>query len=168
MMFPHPFRAKGGAKKVSLRALPAALLAPTCAAGTAAAAAAGPDPVPPWQVQVAQAQQLQVEQPQPSSSDDAKKTEPDQPPATSAPADSRLIAGGQRLYKDYCQRCHGMNMVSPGGAFFDLRTFPVDQKPRFFNSVTHGKRAMPAWGGTLKSEEIESLWAYVSNRGVMP
>jgi len=59
-------------------------------------------------------------------------------------------------------------MVSTGGGFFDLRTFPVDQKPRFVSSVTNGKRAMPAWGGVLKAEEIESLWAYVSSGGAMP
>lgn len=51
-------------------------------------------------------------------------------------------------------------MADPEGAF-DLRTFPHEQHPRFVNSVTNGKNSMPAWGGILKPEDIESLWAYV-------
>ena len=89
-------------------------------------------------------------------------------PAESAPADPQEVEKGRRTYRDLCQKCHGLNMVSTGGGFFDLRTFPLDQKPRFVNSVTNGKRAMPAWGGVLKAEEIESLWAYVSTGGAGP
>jgi mono/diheme cytochrome c family protein len=51
-------------------------------------------------------------------------------------------------------------MADPEGAF-DLRTFPHDQRARFVNSVTNGKNSMPPWGGLLKPEEIEELWAYV-------
>lgn len=80
-----------------------------------------------------------------------------------APADPALAQKGRGLYKDFCQKCHGLNMVSPGGAFFDLRTFPLDDKPRFLASVTNGKRAMPAWGGVLKEGDIETLWAYVTS-----
>ncbi len=57
-------------------------------------------------------------------------------------------------------------MADPEGAF-DLRTFPHDQHERFVNSVTHGKNSMPGWGGALKPEEIEALWAYVV-AGVKP
>ena len=78
-------------------------------------------------------------------------------------ADPDQIAQGQQLYKAFCQKCHGINMVSPGGAFYDLRTFPHGEKPRFINSVTNGKRAMPAWGALIKPAEIELLWAYVSS-----
>jgi len=59
-----------------------------------------------------------------------------------------------------CSPCHGAHMADPEGAF-DLRTFPHDQHSRFFNSVTNGKNSMPPWGGLLKPEEIEELWAYV-------
>lgn len=81
-------------------------------------------------------------------------------PAAAEPA---TIERGKGLFKDNCQKCHGIDMVSPGPPFFDLRTFPHDQKDRFVQSVTHGKRAMPAWGTILKPDEIESLWAYVSS-----
>jgi mono/diheme cytochrome c family protein len=91
-------------------------------------------------------------------------TEPSTSPAASPP-DPQLVEKGRRTYRDFCQKCHGLNMVSAGGGFFDLRTFPPDQKSRFVISVTNGKRAMPAWGNVLKADEIESLWAYVSSAG---
>lgn len=57
-------------------------------------------------------------------------------------------------------------MVNPGTVSFDLRKFPEDEKPRFLNSVTHGKNnRMPAWGDLLKTDEMEALWAYVMTRG---
>ena len=93
------------------------------------------------------------------------------PPAAKAtapagpPPDPVAVDKGRRLYKDLCQKCHGVDMVSPGGSFFDLRTFPPDDKLRFVESVTHGKRAMPAWGGVLKPAEVDLLWAYVSSGG---
>jgi cytochrome c55X len=74
------------------------------------------------------------------------------------------VAQGSRLYTSYCARCHGLNMAS-NGATFDLRTFPKDQRERFERSVTKGLRAMPAWGSTLKPDEVEALWLYVSSGG---
>jgi mono/diheme cytochrome c family protein len=85
------------------------------------------------------------------------------PSAPSAPADSVLVEKGRGMYRDYCQKCHGLNMVSPGGGFFDLRTFPHDDKARFVNSVTNGKRAMPAWGAVLRPGDIDTVWAYISS-----
>lgn len=85
------------------------------------------------------------------------------PAVVLAPADPAKVSTGTQLFKDYCQKCHGIDMVSPGPPFFDLRTFPHDEKPRFVASVTQGKRAMPAWGPIIKPAEIESLWAYVSS-----
>ena len=84
-------------------------------------------------------------------------------PEAMSPADPDQVAQGQQLYKGFCQKCHGIGLVSPGGAFFDLRSFPHDDKARFINSVTNGKRAMPAWGALIKPDEIESLWAYVAS-----
>lgn len=80
------------------------------------------------------------------------------PPAT----DAERIGAGKNLYTNYCARCHGLNMATASGAVFDLRTFPKDGKARFVESVTKGKGAMPAWGGTLKENEIDLLWAFVS------
>ncbi len=71
---------------------------------------------------------------------------------------------GKTMYKQLCLRCHGPEMVAGNNAF-DLRTFPLDDRARFFNSVTNGKRAMPPWKGILSEDEIGILWAYVGTRG---
>ncbi|WP_051243208.1 c-type cytochrome [Azohydromonas australica] len=85
------------------------------------------------------------------------------PVASNVDVDLSLADKGHGMYKSFCQKCHGLDMVTPGGGFFDLRTFPLDDKPRFINSVTNGKRAMPAWGAVLKPGDIDALWAYVAS-----
>ncbi len=70
------------------------------------------------------------------------------------------IKKGAAQYAQTCAPCHGPRMADPEGAF-DLRKFPHDQKTRFINSVTNGKASMPPWGGLLKPDDIEALWAYV-------
>ena len=69
---------------------------------------------------------------------------------------------GRKLYVSSCTRCHGINLVT-NGIGFDLRTFPPGEKERFVRSVTNGKGAMPAWGGTLKLEQIDLVWAYIGS-----
>jgi cytochrome c55X len=76
------------------------------------------------------------------------------PPAPTAEA-------GRKVYTSFCTRCHGINLVVTGSAYFDLRTFPPGDKERFVRSVSKGLRAMPAWEGTVKPEQIESLWLYL-------
>jgi mono/diheme cytochrome c family protein len=73
---------------------------------------------------------------------------------------AKQISAGAAIYARNCSPCHGAHMAEPEGAF-DLRTFPHDQHSRFVDSVTNGKNSMPPWGGLLKPEEIEELWAYV-------
>ena len=70
------------------------------------------------------------------------------------------IQKGAALFARHCATCHGIRMRNPEWAF-DLRNFSHDAHTRFVNSVSHGKSAMPPWGGLLKTEEIEALWAYV-------
>ncbi len=84
------------------------------------------------------------------------------PPAAAAPAEAS-VALGRRAYTSYCARCHGLNLVVSGSAFYDLRTFPKTDKERFTRSVLKGWRAMPAWEGTIKPEELESIWLYVGS-----
>ena len=71
------------------------------------------------------------------------------------------IAAGAKLYADNCAVCHGPNMVEPGGGFFDLRTFPPNQRSRFMNSVSNGKNSMPPWKSVLSQDQIGTLFAYV-------
>ena len=70
------------------------------------------------------------------------------------------VEAGRKLYVSACQRCHGIELVT-NGIGFDLRTFPQGEKKRFVRSVTEGVRAMPAWGPTLKPEQLDLLWTYV-------
>jgi len=72
-------------------------------------------------------------------------------------------ADGRRAYMSFCVRCHGIELVSSSSAYFDLRTFPKADKERFVRSVAKGIRAMPAWEGTLKPEQIDAIWAYVGS-----
>ena len=67
---------------------------------------------------------------------------------------------GADTYARHCSPCHGARMKNPEGAF-DLMTFPKDGESRFQTSVSKGKNSMPPWGGLLKPEEIDALWAYV-------
>lgn len=69
---------------------------------------------------------------------------------------------GRKTYTSYCARCHGFNLVMVTGTF-DLRHFPQDDKERFVRSVSKGLRAMPAWEGLVKPEEIDAIWAYIGS-----
>lgn len=80
-----------------------------------------------------------------------------------APADAAaLVETGRKTYTSFCTRCHGIRLASTGLGF-DLRTFPRDDKARFVRVVTSGVRAMPAWGGVLKPEDIDAIWAYMGS-----
>jgi cytochrome c55X len=76
------------------------------------------------------------------------------------PASALAVEAGRKLYISSCQRCHGIDLAT-SSIGFDLRTFPHDDKERFRHSVTNGVRAMPAWGATLKPEQIDLLWTYI-------
>jgi len=72
------------------------------------------------------------------------------------------IDQGREVYEDFCQTCHGRDMISPGLVTFDLRKFPKDDPARFRGSVLDGKgTAMPAFRGRISDEEVNLLWAYV-------
>src|SRR5258708_39966369 len=72
---------------------------------------------------------------------------------------SEQIRHGAETFAEYCAPCHGERMSNP--ELFNLKTFPPDQRSRFINSVTNGKKAMPPWRGQLQSADIEALWSYV-------
>ena len=72
------------------------------------------------------------------------------------------IDQGREVYEEFCQACHGRDMVSSGAVTFDLRKFPKDDAARFRGSVLTGKGpAMPAFEGRISDEEVTLLWAYV-------
>jgi mono/diheme cytochrome c family protein len=72
------------------------------------------------------------------------------------------IDQGREVYEEFCQTCHGRDMVSSGAVTYDLRKFPKDDGNRFRSSVLKGKGpAMPAFEGRISDEEVTLLWAYV-------
>jgi mono/diheme cytochrome c family protein len=70
------------------------------------------------------------------------------------------VSKGAQLYEAHCQSCHGSRLANPPWAA-DLRTFPREDRARFVDTVTYGKRGMPPWDDVLKPGDIEALWAYV-------
>lgn len=84
------------------------------------------------------------------------------PAASAQEAAADKVEAGRKLYISACQRCHGINLVT-SGIGFDLRTFPQHDKERFLRVVTNGLRAMPAWGGNLKPEQMELIWTYIGS-----
>jgi cytochrome c55X len=88
------------------------------------------------------------------------------PAPTDPAADAAQVQRGKQLYANHCSHCHGFNMVSAGNVTFDLRTFPHDQRDRFFESVTNGRdNRMPPWGDVLTQDDIGDIWAYVLTGG---
>ncbi len=88
------------------------------------------------------------------------------PTASKDALDPAQVQRGKELYAERCSHCHGFNMVSAGDVTYDLRTFPHDQRERFFESVTNGKdRLMPPWGDVLTQEEIGDIWSYIRTGG---
>ena len=71
------------------------------------------------------------------------------------------VKRGAAVYALNCSPCHGPRLYGEESAF-DLRNFPRSERERFITSVTRGKNQMPPWGGLIKPEEIEALWAYVA------
>jgi mono/diheme cytochrome c family protein len=75
---------------------------------------------------------------------------------------SETVAAGRKTYTSLCARCHGLNLVT-SGIGYDLRTFPKGDKERFVRSVNKGVRAMPAWEGVIKPDQIDAVWAYIGS-----
>lgn len=117
-------------------------------------------PVPQF-LKEGRAQEKAQEEPKPAPPEPSPSASDEDPPLAPVSVDPALVKAGSERYNLYCFKCHGLNMVNQGGGSFDLRTFPIHNKERFFNSVTNGKRTMPAWGAVLKKDDIEALWNYV-------
>jgi len=85
------------------------------------------------------------------------------PPALAQqPAGASQAERGREVYEQYCQTCHGPDMVNPGTASSDLRRFPPEARNRFNDSVLNGKApGMPSWRGLVTAEELDLLWVYV-------
>ena len=81
-----------------------------------------------------------------------------------AKPDPAQVEKGEQVYADYCQVCHGDNLVSSGQTF-DLRKLKPEERERFSRAVVNGKGQMPPWKGVLEDNQIDAVWAYVMSRG---
>ena len=70
---------------------------------------------------------------------------------------------GEKIYNNYCETCHGENLVNSGQSF-DLRRLKVGERPRFENSVQNGKGQMPPWRGVITEIDMDFIWAYVRTK----
>lgn len=67
---------------------------------------------------------------------------------------------GAGLFTINCQACHGAK--ASGGAGPKLAGNPIlSEDERFWDTVVHGRGAMPAWGTALKSQEIADIQAWL-------
>ncbi len=95
---------------------------------------------------------------------------PDSEPATpfrvgEVPPDAALrppgnARRGHQLFSNSCQACHGER--ASGGAGPKLSGNPIlGEDDRFWDTVLHGRNAMPAWGAVLKAQEIADIHAWL-------
>jgi quinohemoprotein ethanol dehydrogenase len=72
---------------------------------------------------------------------------------------------GERLYHDYCARCHGATAI--GGALPDLRRMKPETLASFDAIVRGGalaSRGMPSFGSVLDEDQTRALLDYVRSR----
>lgn len=87
--------------------------------------------------------------------------------------DAALLAQGRQLYVTHCAACHGMNGRGDGPRSVTLNPRPTDLTAHMVDgkhtdeqtylTISNGRAntAMPAWGGTLREQEIWQLTAYI-------
>ncbi len=110
----------------------------------------------------------------------APEPAPQEAPAPEAAAGAITLgdaAQGKSIYETYCVACHGAGGKGDGAAAATLTTKPADHTDgNVMNAITNedlykaikeggagvGKsNLMPAWGATLKDEQIRDVVAYV-------
>ncbi len=90
------------------------------------------------------------------------------------------IEWARKFYMANCYVCHGVTGQGDGPrAYFNIprpRNFTSDEarqvlnRPRIFNSITHGRvrTVMPAWGKVLNEEQIAGLTEFVFQTFIRP
>lgn len=88
----------------------------------------------------------------------AEKSEPPVPFTEEYLHDPENIAGGETIWKDQCQHCHGAKAY-PGKA---PKLRPARYKPEFvYRRVADGFRKMPAWKDVYTEEEMMQIVSYI-------
>lgn len=71
---------------------------------------------------------------------------------------------GQKVYKQYCVACHGVNGGMQLNGARDLRESALSLEERI-SVVTNGRKLMAAYNGILTAEEIREVAAYTLSLG---
>ncbi|MGH2620682.1 MAG: c-type cytochrome [Anaerolineales bacterium] len=67
---------------------------------------------------------------------------------------------GEGLYAHNCQACHGTG--ASGGMGPKLAGNPIlEDESRFWDTVLHGRGAMPPWASALTAQEVSDVWVYL-------
>lgn len=94
-----------------------------------------------------------------------------------APTDSASVAAGAKIFAKYCETCHGKSGHGDGPAskplnpkprdFTNPKNFKSQNDEEVFSLITKGGASrklspvMPAWGSTLKKNQIWQVIAYL-------
>lgn len=78
------------------------------------------------------------------------------------PANGADISNGKRLYQLHCAGCHGPTGVNliPAAPNFARGEGLMQPDLTLLNTIKSGKRAMPAFRGILKDQEILDVIAF--------
>ncbi len=69
---------------------------------------------------------------------------------------------GSHLFSTNCQACHGLKAVGGAGPKLAGNAILRDAD-RFWDTVSHGRNAMPAWGAILKAQDIADIHAWLQS-----
>lgn len=64
------------------------------------------------------------------------------------------------LFERTCASCHGMDGSASGGGVKVLKSTLLDA-PAISQTITNGRGGMPAFGGQLTPQEVQSVTDYV-------
>jgi mono/diheme cytochrome c family protein len=88
---------------------------------------------------------------------------------------SRADEGSEKLYKTKCAACHGADgkgetAIGKANKMRDLASADIQKQSDedLLEIITKGKNKMPAYGKSLKPEQIKDLVTYIRSFGKKP
>lgn len=89
-----------------------------------------------------------------------RKAEPlTQEPMAEGPI-TGVAARGAGVFEHNCQACHGAMAIGGMGPKL-VKTPILKHEDLFWETVLHGRGAMPAWGSVLSSQDIADIYAWL-------
>ncbi len=99
---------------------------------------------------------------EPLDGDVVKEESPAGGMATEGPL-SGVAARGAAIFSTNCQACHGAEAA--GGVGPKLAGNPIlKNEGAFWETVLHGRGAMPAWGSALSQQDVADVHVWLSTR----